>query len=302
MRALITGAGGFCGHHLSQYLQGLGVEVHTLGSEVVRPNHHVVDPMNLESLTAAVAAAAPDYVFHLAGVAVAKAYDLYYRVNTLYAAGLLSALEIAGLGKIPVLLVGTSAEYGLVSEIDLPITEDTPAAPYNHYGISKLAQTLMGCALATTTRPLIMVRPFNIIGPGMPNHLALSSFVQQLLRAPHDHPAEIRVGNLNTSRDFIDVEEVVKIYWRLAQNPNAYGEIVNVCSGAPTSLGDLLAKLISISGRRVEVRTDSAKFKSLDIANHYGSREKLIRLLGYAPCTSLDTSLTRIWESASQIE
>lgn len=297
MRALLTGAGGFCGQHLLAYLQSLGVEVHTLGPRVTGTNHHLADPMNVASLAEAVAAAKPDYVFHLAGVAVAKEYDLYYRINTAYAAGLLLALEITHQEHVPVLLTGTSAEYGVVSDLDLPITEYTPAAPYNHYGVSKLAQTLMGSTLASTGRRLIMVRPFNIIGPGMPNHLALQSFAQQLVEiARRNRPPEIEVGNLDASRDFIDVDDVTRLYWRLVQTADAYGQIINICSGKATSLGDLLSKLISISGMRVRVRSDPARFKSLDVARHYGDCGKLHRLVGYSPCTSLEISLMRIWD------
>jgi GDP-4-dehydro-6-deoxy-D-mannose reductase len=132
----------------------------------------------------------------------------------------------------------------------------------------------------------------------MPDHLALQSFAQQLARiARGDRPAVIEVGNLNTSRDFIDVDDVIKIYWRLAQTAEAYGQIINICSGEATSLDDMLSRLISISGTRVDVRTDPAKFKSLDIARHYGDCEKLHRLLGYTPCTNLEASLTSIWDS-----
>jgi GDP-4-dehydro-6-deoxy-D-mannose reductase len=298
MRALITGSGGFCGRHLLKFLQGLGVEVHTLGAPPVRPNHHLADPVELSDLITAVRAARPDYVFHLAGVATGDDYQSYYRINTVYAAGLLSALAITGQDRVPVLLTGTAAEYGLVTDAELPITEDAPPRPYNHYGVSKLAQTQMGSVMGKGGRPLVMVRPFNIIGPGMPPHLALASFAQQLLEiSRHQLPPMIEVGNLESARDFIDVKEVVDIYWRLIRQPAAYGQIVNVCSGKATRLGDLLSRLISISGLSVEVRSDPARFKSVDIANHYGSREKLIRLLGYTPCTNLDTSLTSLWNS-----
>ena len=90
---------------------------------------------------------------------------------------------------------------------------------------------------------------------------------------------------------------MIKIYWQLAQSAQAYGQIVNICSGEAISLDDLLSRLISISGTRVDVRIDPAKFKSLDIAKHYGDGEKLHRLLGHTPRTNLETSLKRIWDS-----
>jgi GDP-4-dehydro-6-deoxy-D-mannose reductase len=299
MRALLTGAGGFCGSHLLGYLQSLGVEVHTLGPRVVSPHHHqVVDITSVAHLAEAVTVVRPDYVLHLAGVTVAQEYDLFYRVNTVYAASLLRALEVSGQDHIPVLLVGTAAEYGLISEPELPIVEETPPRPFNHYGISKLGQTLMGCALAKSGRPVIMVRPFNIIGPGMPAHLAIQSFAQQLASIARSNSLPvIEVGNLAASRDFLDVDDVVKIYWQLIQSPDAFGQIINVCSGRATSLDEILSRLISISGVRVKVHVDPARFKPIDIAKHYGESQKLYQLIVRTPATNLESTLLRIWDS-----
>ena len=97
MRALISGAGGFCGRHLACYLEAQGVDVHTLGSRPTSQRHHIADPLNSATLVNAVTAAVPDFVFHLAGVVIANSYSQYYELNTLYAANLLSALDTAGL-------------------------------------------------------------------------------------------------------------------------------------------------------------------------------------------------------------
>src|SRR6266446_6398790 len=95
MRVAITGAGGFCGRHLTAFLQSEGLEIHTLGPRVTSAQHHLSDPFSLESLKVALQAVQPDYVFHLAGVASTANNPLYYQVNTVYAAGLLQALELS---------------------------------------------------------------------------------------------------------------------------------------------------------------------------------------------------------------
>lgn len=295
MRALVTGAGGFCGRHLLSYLRTQRVEVHTLGVKPARGNHHYADPADVGALIAAVAEARPDYVIHLAGVTHTQDFTLYYSINTLYAARLLQALELTEQQNCPVLLVGTSAEYGLVKSEQLPITEDTPTRPYSHYGISKLAQTLMGLALAQNGRPLVMVRPFNIIGPGMPEYLSVQSFARQIADSIKGRrPPVIEVGNLSSSRDFVAVNEVVKIYWQLVQTPTAYGEVVNVCSGRGVVMGDLLARLIAIANVPIEVRSDPTRLKPVDVPVHYGSSEKLRSILGHIPSESLDITLGRI--------
>lgn len=296
MRTLITGAGGFCGQHLIPYLQNQGLEIHTLGRKPASKNHHyLTDTADIAALTATIKTVQPDYVFHLAGVASSQDPILFYRVNAVYAATLLHALEITGYQDCPVLLVGTSAEYGMVNSEQLPIHEETPAHPYSNYGISKLSQTLMGLALSKQGRPLIMVRPFNIIGCGMPEYLSIQSFVKQITKIIHgQQPPQLKVGNLSSSRDFIDIKDVIKIYWQLIQTPSAYGEVINICSGQATVIGDILHNLVELAQVDIEIKTESERFKTVDVPVHYGNIEKLQSLIGYSPVTNLESILKSI--------
>ncbi|MEQ9370489.1 MAG: GDP-mannose 4,6-dehydratase [Coleofasciculus chthonoplastes F3-SA18-01] len=300
-KALITGGGGFCGRHLIPYLERQGIEIHTLGTQPASKHHYnLTDTADVSALAKTIKAVQPNYVFHLAGVASSSNPTLFYQVNTVYAATLLHALEITGYEDCPVLLVGTSAEYGLVSPEQVPIHEQTPTCPYSHYGISKLSQTLMGLALSRQGRPLVMVRPFNIIGAGMPDYLSIQSFVKQITAiAQGQHPSIINVGNLSSSRDFIDIQEVIKIYWQLIRTPTAYGQVINVCSGQGILMSDLLHKLIEIANIDVDIQTDPARFKPVDVPVHYGSIEKLQMLLGYAPKTNLETVIHSIFSESN---
>lgn len=296
MRTLITGAGGFCGQHLIPYLQSQGLEIHTLGRKPASNNHHyLTDTADISVVADTIKSVQPNYVFHLAGVASSQDPTSFYRVNAVYAATLLHALAITGYQDCPVLLVGTSAEYGMVSSKQLPIHEEIPANPYGNYGISKLSQTLMGLALSKQGRPLIMVRPFNIIGCGMPEYLSIQSFVQQIIKIIHgQQPPVLKVGNLSSSRDFIDIKEVVKIYWQLMQTPSAYGEVINICSGQGTVIGNILHKLVELAKVDIEVQTESGRLKTIDVPVHYGSVEKLQSLIGYTPITNLESILKSI--------
>lgn len=299
MKALVTGAGGFCGRHMVRYLKKNGMDVYTLGQGDGETSYHhkVNDLADVKALSSAMKSIRPHYVFHLAGVARANDPVLFYKINTQYAVALVYAMEEIGLRDSPVLLVGTSAEYGMVTPGQLPIREDQPSHPYDHYGISKLAQTLAGLAACHNSRPIIMVRPFNIIGPGMPEYLVVQHFARQIVKIlKGTQPAVIGVGNLESSRDFIDVGDVIEIYWRLIQNPSAYGEVINVCSGRATVIGDILSRLISLSGADVELRTDPCRLKSYDVPVHYGSNEKLRKILGRVPTTDLDVTLRSILE------
>ncbi len=299
MRALVTGGGGFSGRHLISHLEEQGVEVHTVGVRGLdRPRHYrVSDITDVKVLSGAVKAAQPDQVYHMAGLMRSNDPAEFYRVNVVFALALLGALAEAGFGSCPALLVGTSAEYGLVTEQDVPITEDMHPRPYNHYGISKLAQTLEGLASAMSGRPVAIVRPFNLIGPGMPDHLVVQSFAGQIAAIMKGViPPVIEVGNLSNSRDFVDVREAVRAFREVLGRPEAYGQIVNICSGAGTLIRDMLTTLTGFAGVDIEVRVKTALVKTVDIPVHYGSTRKLRAIAGFVPSLPIEASLRLILE------
>jgi GDP-4-dehydro-6-deoxy-D-mannose reductase len=131
----------------------------------------------------------------------------------------------------------------------------------------------------------------------MHKNLVVQSFAAQIVKIMKGQAGPvIDVGNLESTRDFIDVEDVVRIYWQLVNSPSAYGEIINVCTGSGTSISDILSKLIALSGVNAKVEIDHSRFKPLDIPEHFGSTEKLKRIIGYVPNIDLDISLARILE------
>lgn len=300
MNVLVTGASGFSGTHLLRLLHSEGVQVFTHGPEKGILGRHSSSPVHdLSALADFVGEAEPNYVFHLAGIARACHFADFYSVNTLYAANLLQALEMAGRREVPVLLVGSSAEYGWIEKHQLPITEKNDTHPFNHYGISKLAQTQMGVILARGGRELIMVRPFNIIGRYMGDHLSVKNFALRVAEViTGKRPPVISVGNVSSFRDFVDVEEIVEIYWKLIQSPAAYGQIINICSGEPTLMKELLQKLISFSGKSIEVKEDRALFQPSDIPVHYGRPDKLHTILGRIPSRKIDETLKEILDES----
>jgi nucleoside-diphosphate-sugar epimerase len=300
MKILITGAGGFCGTHLCRYLAGEGGKVYQISHQGPEApgRFRVEDVTDWKCIAGVIDAVMPDYVFHLAGVVRATDPSLFYRVNSQYAIALLHAMERKGREDCPILLVGTAAEYGLISETQLPIAEDLSPRPYNHYGVSKLTQTLAGLVMARKHRPLVVVRPFNVIGPGMPEHLVVQSMAVQVAEIRQGkRPPLLHAGNLKTMRDFLGIQEVVRIYWQLIRNPAAYGEIINICSGRATPIREILDTLLDIAGCSVEIRTDPSRLKEVDIPIHFGSVEKLNGILGRRPTLDLQNLLRGILNS-----
>jgi len=298
-RAIVTGAQGFSGRALCQRLAAAGVEVHGIARRSSDlDNMSVLSDVSTAGLVAVVDRVHPDYVFHLAGAAPTEATRTIYDTNVGYAASLLQALDESGCRDCSVLFVGSAAEYGGVDAAHLPISEKQAARPYNYYGASKLAQTELALTAARRGLRIIVARPFNIIGPGMPAHIALQSFVRQAAEIAHGRqPPILRVGNLHAARDFVDVDDVAEAYCALIAS-GGWGEIVNVCSGRAVKIAEVLDRLLRIAGIAPQIRVDDARLKSVDVPVHCGSHEKLVRLTGKAPSTPLDETLQRVWRHA----
>jgi GDP-4-dehydro-6-deoxy-D-mannose reductase len=298
IKALVTGANGFLGTHLLRLLHAKGAEIHTLGTKPSSiGTYHEVTFYERSKLKDILAEVNPNLIFHLAGVSHSPDFRHFYDINVLFAANLIWALKQWGEKQCPLLLTGTSAEYGIIQESELPITEATPSRPYDHYGISKLTQTQMGQRESRDGWPIIIVRPFNVIGPGMPNHLVLQSLINQLkdIKVYNSQPI-LDVGNLSPQRDFVNAFDMVESMWRLIREPQAYGEVINVCSGIGVSVESLLRKLLDLTKMQVDIRVDPNRLKQVDIPVHFGSNEKQKRLTGYAPSTDVETTLRQILE------
>ena len=296
MKVLITGASGFCGQYLSQYLRKQGVKVYSLGSRVGDEKHFQIESVcDVLGIEKALRHLKADFIFHIAGIVKAENPVVIYQVNLEYAISLFNAVRRAEQKNTPVLLVGTSAEYGLVDEKDMPITEDFKGTPYSHYGISKLAQTLAGLAEARKGHPVVIVRPFNIVGAGMPDYLVVGSVAKQIAQiSRYQKEPTIEIGNIKSSRDFVNVTDVAKCYWKLIQAPSAYGEIVNICTGHPITVHEIVERMIAFSGKDIKLVLKIAQFNNFDPPVHYGSAEKLDRLIGYTPTFDLDNTLSSV--------
>ena len=225
MRSLITGGRGFVGTWLADHLRDQGDEVVAIDYEV-----DVTDPV---VLLEAVTAAAPDAIYHLAAlthVGYSWKYPLQVlQVNVIGTAALLAAARQCGTD--PRVLVTSSAEvYGAVTDPSLmPLDELTPTAPLTPYAASKLAaEALIGQAFRGHGQEVIVVRPFNHIGPGQTPNFAVPALAKRIVEADRRGDSSIAVGNLAARRDFTDVRDVVKAYRMLIESGTP-GEVYNVC-------------------------------------------------------------------------
>jgi len=289
MRALVTGANGFVGKHLVPALEVEGYAVATLS---VRERGELVG--DVLAVAGMLGEFAPDVVFHLAGMMHAPFAAPYYRINVLWTATVLDALAHAGLGEVPFLAMGAAAEYGLVDEQE-PIPEDRPEQPVGFYGHSKLAATKLCLDWAARGRPIVVARPTNILGPGMPSYFTIANFAEQLAAIEKgEQPSIIDVGNLASARDFVDVRDVVRILPRLVSNREAHGKIVNIGTGRAVTLESALDELIRQFGVKVEIRKDPGRYRAGDVSTFSASTTRLANLAGPLEFHELPATLATV--------
>lgn len=242
----------------------------------------------------------PDLVFHLAGIQQGEVRDIY-RTNIMGTVHLLEAVR-QECHSARVLLVGSAAEYGFVGKDELPVTESTTCRPRGPYGLSKYASTLAGLDWSRQFgMKVVIARPFNIIGAGISPNLfagALLARAREALARPGD--PVIKVGNLESQRDFIAVEDAVEAY-RLMLGGDYWGEVFNICSGHPLKISSLAEMLLAHSSRPIRLEVDPALVRSDEINVMYGNGEKARRLLGFQPRVSVEESVNRIWREGMEV-
>lgn len=281
-RALVTGSGGFVGRHVIAALTSRGFDVATVGPGERGGAHYRLDDVaDSVGLEAVVRRVRPHRIFHLAGISRSATVAEFYRVNTVFAAALLDAVERSVKDEAAIVLMGSAAEYGRVMADDLPLDEHIVACPDSHYGISKHAQTMLGLAAARRGLRVVVARGFNILGSGLPTHLALADFAQQIARIEAgQRMPPLMVGNLNSLRDFVSVHDVAAALVELTETEQSFGKVVDLCSGQPTRMLDLLHLLIEVSGCDIPVKVDPARYMAMDIPVSYGSGTLLKTLTG----------------------
>lgn len=303
MRALVTGAAGFVGRHLTAHLLSQGHEVSGLvhptdggpGSLGPRIEVFPLDILDEAALGAAVKDAAPDALFHLAAFSNPegswKEARRTLETNVIGAHNLLSAAKETG-RKPRVLLVGSAQQYGEVPTEAQPISEEREQRPATPYAVSKTSQEILGRSWYWSgDLPVYVTRSFNHTGPGQSDGYVSSSFARQVAEVEKGkREAVIRVGNLGARRDFTDVRDVAAAYCAIVERGRP-GSPYNVCSGEAVSVRDLLDELVRLSRVPVQVVVDPDRYHALDASLMVGDPTKLKRETGWSPRYSLGETL-----------
>lgn len=289
MRALVTGAAGFVGRHLVPQLEATGYEVTATDLEL--------DVSDEAAVCARVEALVPDVIVHLAAIAsppqAARAPELTYRVNFL---GTRSVLEAAvrHAPEARVLLVCSADAYGSSAPGSPAFTETAPLRPASPYARSKAAGELLGGAYAARGLNVVSTRSFNHTGPGQSDAFVLSSFAKQAAEiAAGEREPLMRVGNLDSVRDFLDVGDVVRAYVALCDRA-VLANVYNVASGTGVRVGDALDIILRVAGVSPEVEIDRARHRPTDHA--VGDAARLHAATGWEPIVPLEETLRGVVE------
>jgi GDP-4-dehydro-6-deoxy-D-mannose reductase len=286
-RVLVTGATGFAGGHLVAACEAAGDEVHGVSRS------GGVDLLDPEATRAAVAAARPEVVHHLAAHAHAGASwgepARTLHENTAMTLNVLEAVREEAPDAV-VVVASSSEAYGRPET--LPIDEAARLRPQNPYAVSKASCDLLAGFYADAHGlAVIRARAFNHAGPGQLPLYAIASFARQAAAAAEAGADVLRIvtGNPETRRDYTDVRDVVRAYRLLAERgePGAY----NVASGVSHSAGELAAALAESIGAELDHVVDPGLLRPNEVMDLRGSNAAVRAATGWEPEIPLERTL-----------
>ncbi|CAN5855196.1 GDP-mannose 4,6-dehydratase [soil metagenome] len=294
---LVTGAAGFAGSHLVDRLLESHEQVTAWSNPASRRQPpaaaglhcDAVDLVDLPAIEQALTTSRPSVIYHCAGIPqVAESWshaDLALRVNAFGTHLLLEAVRRAGL-YCPVLVVGSALVYRPSLSA---LTENNPVGPRDPYGVSKLAQEMVGMRAST---PVLIARPFNHAGPRQPSSFVTSSFARQVAEIESGRAEPVlRVGNLDARRDITDVRDIARGYQALATS-GRHRVPYNLCSGKTYRVGDLLEMLLTMSRVTVRVEQDPARLRPSDNPVVLGDNARITADTGWCPEIPIERTLS----------
>src|SRR3989338_8141849 len=303
MKAFITGLGGFIGSHLAELLLENGIRVYgtvynntrrikEIDGDVTAEKCDILDKNGLEHLITKVN---PDYIFHLAAQSfVTPSWKDPEHTILANVIGTLNVLDIAKSLKIkPKIAVAcSSAEYGSCDKKDIPIKEGKEFSPSSPYAVSKIGTDMISYLYwKTYGMDIFRLRFFNTTGPRKEGD-ACSDFAKMITIAEKENINSIKVGYLDSIRDYTDVRDSVKAVW-LIINKGKPGDAYNICTGRGYKVKDLLDTLLKSSNKKITVKYDSSKTRPLEDPIFVGDNSK-IKSLGCKPEISIQQTLIDI--------
>ncbi len=314
-RLLITGISGFVGGHFVQSIIRDNDEYEVFGISRSKPswdfltinpkllnyhNFYLADLNDIPKIKSIIEEINPDYILHLAAQSsVAESWKTpvnSFMNNTNIFLNIIDTVRTME-NSTRILSVGSSEQYGIVSEIDLPLSEDRTLNPANPYAIARVAQEQLARIYATGYGlDICCTRSFNHCGPGQTDRFVVSAIMKQFAKIAHrlQEPI-IQIGRGDIVRDFIDVHDVVRAY-KLLLMQGKRGEIYNICSGEGRSIIDVVMLFSGMYHMKVEVHQEQSEFRPMDNPRIIGNNQKIQKDTGWKPRFPFEESLWSMYE------
>jgi GDP-4-dehydro-6-deoxy-D-mannose reductase len=314
-KILITGISGFVGGYCVDFLTSHynTIEIHGISRskpawdfvpvtpERLNDHHfHLADLNDIPKIKSLIEEIQPDYILHLAAQSsVAESWKTpvsSFMNNTNIFLNIIDTVRLNDNGA-RVLSVGSSEQYGIVSEGNLPLTEDSPQCPANPYAVARVAQEQLARIYASGYGlDICCTRSFNHCGPGQTDRFVVSSIVKQFVKIAQGlQDPVIHIGNGSIIRDFVDVHDVVEAYGLLLEQGKR-GEVYNICSGKGRSIREIVTLLSEMYHIDVQVHQEQSQIRPIDNPRIIGSYTRIQNDIGWKPKISFEESLRSMYE------
>jgi len=299
LKVMITGAAGFIGGFLARQCLETGCSVLGIGLEQPEENwgggaFEICDVRDATRLSYLISKFHPDRVFHLAAqsfptVSLAQPRETL-DINVGGTVNLFECLRAAG--QMPKVVVAcSSAEYGPVASLDLPVREDHPLRPLHPYGVSKVAQDLLAAQyFANYQIPSIRIRIFNTTGPGKLGDVCSDLTKRAVEIELGMRPPSLRVGNLTSRRAIIDVHDMARALWLSAEHCKT-GDVYNVGGIQVYSVQEIIDAIREYVGAAFTIEQDPKLMRACDEPTIAGDTTKFRNSTGWQPEMDLHRTL-----------
>lgn len=293
-KVCITGADGFIGSHLAEFMAENGYAVRAFVQYNSRGSRGWLDESPLSGEMEFFAGDVRDphlmldalkgcgAVLHLAAlIAIPYSYaapDSYVDTNVKGTLNVLQAARQLELERI--VCTSTSEVYGTAQFV--PITENHPLSAQSPYAASKIGADQLALGFSKSFGlPVSVLRPFNTYGPRQSARAFIPTVITQILGGSQ----EIRLGSLSPTRDFSYVLDMARAFEAVMNCDAAIGHVLNAGSGFEISMGQTADIIAEIMGRKIEVVQDSARVRpeASEVRRLFAGTEKIERLCGWKP-------------------